>query len=940
MNENPVAVPGAASEDLQHFLDEYRWLEIVNTCNDLARHLTVDALLKGIVEAVRELGFERVRLYQHLRVNGVDYFVGRKSIGFDAARDAAFLAEYHVTRETYFATKYRINIDLDLPSRDTFDRKTPALCVWDIHDTLSRENPNVIPYPHRSDPFVLDSEEVYRWIEVPLLMPPEQPAGGTTGERVPVLWGKISADRGADSESLGVAELAVLALFASIVGGYLAVVEREQEEHRLLQLYRDFNERIPNLLRRTDRNQVNSVLQTELVNLFAELTQADVVYFRNFQGGLLVLNESAVRWNDAELQSRAAIPPVMSERDGYSGRLLGQEFLTPNGRWIVDQKIPKSAPFFSDDLRRLAPEGQGRSPKRTEKEQVLLSLGHALYIPVVVEGDRFRGVVIALARDDRLSARWNSVVPFVDSANLWYQLATNLVNRRWVENTLANVMPLVPQLAHAPIDSEQFHALLALLLTANQGLGWNRAFIWRAIGGRLELKYAVGGLADEEKRSAQQALMKYLEGSPLIDLFEDRLKNPAPARQSGGFDDLYELTVARPGARPIDAPYRDADGDETVPFVQWFLPAETSDRIYRLESHPWVEKMNRSYPGMFGKVRVFGFPFWCLHDEDQREEGLVLVDLYQYPELASEERLAATRLFLDTVAGLIHAQREQKAVRADAQHLFSLEHQRSMKKTWDQLKVQLAPFFNALPAENDAAVVHESELERLAESFRHTAQASITAGREGFLQPTFLKQVIDLRHHMYRQQRRANLLSQLGEADQIQDLEHFLRQIVQDFRRTNRASAEIEFKAKPGGPVNLRYPPLLLYQALEILIDNSLSHNPTTRPIRIEISLDWQIDQRGWCLVCIEYRDWGKGISPAARNMLFLNGFHESLNPGQPTEVLNRGRGLHLAMRSISHYGGEIRLEEQQPDLEERSRLGENWPAVFAIRFLDTRILV
>ena len=264
-----------------------------------------------------------------------------------------------------------------------------------------------------------------------------------------------------------------------------------------------------------------------------------------------------------------------------------------------------------------------------------------------------------------------------------------------------------------------------------------------------------------------------------------------------------------------------------------------------------------------------------------------------------------------------------------------------MKKTWDQLSCQLAPFFERLPPETaDSTGISETEVDRLAADFRGAARSHFQGEEQGFLHSTFLKQLIDLRHHLYRQQRRLDKLSRLGEGDEISDLRQFLVQTIDDLHLAHAPGAEIHFTWDKLDQVNLKYPPRLLYQALEILVENSLSHNPSIRPVPVHITLHSSVDEFERCVVCIEYRDRGKGISPAARDLLFLNGFHEAPNPGQPTDTLNRGRGLHLALRSISHYGGEIRLEDRKPEPEDRELLPENVPAVFSIRFLNPRISV
>ncbi len=694
-----------------------RWGQIFRAVKILHHAETLEQLYQAVVDQVRELGYERARLKEY--DSRQDILYGRASVGFEP-----LLARN-------YKENFCIQVKDDPLSREALDREWPLLFVPAANEASVHGISLFISYSTRHHEAALDKRDVTRWIDAPLLVPTVTDTGAPTTQK----WGILTVDRGKKSDLLDAHDVIDICLFSTVAAaalgalkarlsrptgqsvafpgyaellakvaplvsppgtehpdgfrryGELMVMAMAMQEHLLhdrrhLNVFQRYSQQLTKLLRQAPEEKIRQEVMDLLLKMYLEITGAKVAYYRELRGESLVLASEPV-WR-GEKPADVEIPKEFHKGDRFSTLLL--EKIESGGHLKGDAT---AEPFFHNDMtERIREALQQAGPGRwSAAELKLLRYPSAVYIPLVVHG-QLRGTVIALGdRPNAFPADINlSVQQFIHSAALWFELGELLDGRLWLNRKVANVHAILPRLANAPESDhdESFFAGLAALLSAGDGLGWNRVMVFSCEGSQsntAELVYALGGLGDKPRHiRRQQATSRHFDNR-LWKLVEERMGDPTPHGDDGNGNDcvdpLYERCVQEPrqSSTPIFIPYGLNVPKESISVcevgnevatshpLRWMLD-QTDSLIPRtvpfaLRREGWPQVMNKTYPGMFCADVTYAFPLWGDLGQERVPLGVVLVDMAYEPRMAYEpgkqvyEIVSATRVLLDRAVSLL-----------------------------------------------------------------------------------------------------------------------------------------------------------------------------------------------------------------------------------------------------------------------------------------------
>lgn len=692
-----------------------------------------------------------------------------------------------------------------------------------------------------------------------------------------------------------------------------------------------------------------------LLRMLLEITPADVVFYRELRGETLCLVEGIPPiWRDEEKGRGLRVPEEKKGGEGLSTRVL--ELLrnqVHKGDTTLEARPLE--PLFEPDTRRTMKtllEAEDRWS--FEEREFFQFIKSELCIPVVIERDRTCGIVVAISnRPGALSRDLADVLRrFAHISSLWAELGRLYDGRAWWDRIPTDIVDVLPLLASAPSD-EAFFSGLATILTAHNGLCWNRALLFSCnslIPGTAELVYALGGTGppdskDEahtsESKHDHWEMIKTIEHDDRVrelrDIVSMRMESPLPhwTTDDGEVmrDALYEqcIEVRKRDQQPIQIHYGPDAPKEVIPVkpgiedehpLRWMLEADyctvPSFQIpVELAIEGWLQKMNEEVPGIFCAPRMYAFPLWCLHDESKEPLGIVLVDMAYMPHKPLDEIIPTTRVVLDLVSEILISRYEARRLRGSSGWFMHLRHGGNLKEAWDSLHHKLR-LLRGSGAPDDV-----QEVKAL------VAAAMESAGRVDLQVKKNLAALKAIRHRVSADQE-----------SKIEDLGEFLDEMVRAMRTDGFwAGVTVEGDTSEVTGYCLPCDPLIVIDAIHCLFRNAMDAtrrvNQEDLTIRIEASLVPSKAPVFAEIVTIEISNSGPPIAPAIADCLFLDGFH--FHPGTKTadataaDLTQKGRGLPVARSQLSYYHGDlqlVRLGEAKP----WPRTPKNGPA-FAIRF-------
>lgn len=131
------------------------------------------------------------------------------------------------------------------------------------------------------------------------------------------------------------------------------------------------------------------------------------------------------------------------------------------------------------------------------------------------------------------------------------------------------------------------------------------------------------------------------------------------------------------------------------------------------------------------------------------------------------------------------------------------------------------------------------------------------------------------------------------------DLDHFCREIVEQFRSDLDSSHEIVYSCSPS-PLMVSFDRVLMRKAIYNLLSNAIKYSPKGSTVTVSIV---RVDN----LATIRVRDEGVGIPDADQKRLF-EAFHRGSNVGT---ISGTGLGLTITKQSIEAHGGSLRFESR-----------------------------
>ncbi len=595
--------------DLSHFD------RINEAAREFARAESVKALQQIIVDQVVKMDYKRARLYEFDPIRRM--LLGRKSNGFhDPQKATAFesrevpvpapaLSPVPSTRQGMAA--------VDKEPHNTISKKYPALFIYD--DSLKKEPvSDLVHYCKRArDSEDLEKNDVYRWMEVPILIPHVDEKGQTEIRT----WGKISVDDGPDSDRLMPRNVADLTVLAAVAGGAMAEklrAEAEQErslrDKKLLHIYEEYTGKLDQAELAKSADEVMLQVKSLLLELFRDSFQLDVALYREFHPEDRTLRCRLVSKKLGSLPDDCDIPPSVAVNDYPSYAMF-------DARQVDDEGSVRPGASIEPFCLNRANE-QIRAMLRvridlTEGEQRYLNwIQSEIGIPIQI-GDKIRGVIVGLAhRPDAFPPEREIVLRrFRYIAALWFQLSElHGAKARAIERlgTCIKAWSLLQD-----VEDTKLFAGLAAILTAGCGLGWHRALIFRNgkyASSTAELVYAVGGLGEPthgETQSATEQQERDLEA-----FVRKRIDDPEPhgidaKSKEDRYDSLY-LRYIKQAKRPVTVSYSDRDSEQLRPILK---ASGMSPPDYLCFTHdaPLIQSMNRIHPGLFPRGRPISSRF-------------------------------------------------------------------------------------------------------------------------------------------------------------------------------------------------------------------------------------------------------------------------------------------------------------------------------------------
>ncbi len=885
------------------FVDMNSWTRTILAASGFVRHEGIAELCRDIVEEVKKLGYSRARLYEYDEQQGT--MVGRASIGLSSSR-----AEY-------FRHGFCIDISNDRPSAETIHREFPRLCFHQDIRHVPEEGTELygtgFPWNHKEE---LELEGVNRWIEVPLRVPIIQ-ANGTTDVRC---WGKLSVDRGRDSDRLDVRDVANIALFANMASAAIGMVAAREAADRNLELFRSYSQRVLATVWQAPTEEVKLSVIDLLMELCLEFTGADVAFFRQLSAGALRL-DGTPKWRGPAPEG-VRVPSETRRGEIGSAKLLN--LVDTEGRLLETQTAFPAFVFdhqsSTQEVIKATPEGRWDG----EELQFLQRVGSQFCIPLVVQST-LRGVIVAGSWDHRVFPVRSHLAlkRFVYTASLWFAFAELRDSRFWSGKTLGEVISVLSELAGAETD-ERLYAGLAAILSVHCGIGWNRVLIFDCQGpvpNVAQLVYALGGLGNPDHLDVINQVKS--DFNDLRALVKTRLKDPVPHgrdlnSQTDRTDALYANFVQNTGVPRVSAfagevPVRIRFGpDASTQAGQWLkrVLLETRHVDHAALAMPWspedpsFQELRDQYPGLLCNVRAHLFPIWdVLNSPRQKPLAFVVVDNPYRTDHPAEEMLLLTRAVLDLVGNIMMFRNNGRVVSGCIGALPTFAHHTGLKDRWDMLY---------------------PDLDRLLIRLREVAEPTgiATAGQIRRLQAALEEVRVRLERVCEDQKILRDRLRGRDPArsdPKIPDLGEYLDRVAEVWERIT-PGLRFERCWLPTFGIQLDCDPYPLEGVLRCLLDNAVTASRELHPTDFRVTL--RADLEPWPgdpsrqFAVIRITDTGAGIPPEARTSLFIEDF--TFRKGQSTGIASSGTkparhtglGLSIARTLAAACHGDLQVEE------------------------------
>jgi len=513
--------------------------------------------------------------------------------------------------------------------------------------------------------------------------------------------------------------------------------------------------------------------------------------------------------------------------------------------------------------------------------------------------------------------------------------------RDWAARMFRELVAYLAPMAKAPTD-EIFFAVLAALLTAHDGLAWNRIFIFACRGRNpidAELVYALGGRGEEMRAFVQQEA----ERIQLADLVATRFGDPVPKgfnRHEGRdcTDSLYELCIKAPrnAGEPIVIPFGDGSRDKAFEDyltargisgqspnqlhpLQFMLEQDYSLAMpavpKRLHSATWFDYMNDMYPGIFCDTEMYAFPLWKIHEEEEKPLGLIVVEMHEHLLRPLEQTISATTMFLELVSSILASRYHERFVRGWIGGLPAFRHHLGLGGTW-------APFvhsLNELLSEVDeGGIIHSNIRTRL-----NSLVALIKTDRDD------LQKEVD---QVVRAQRAMEWESQ----ERIEDLNNFLDVFAAKWEHSGKMRVRRDWCPETIRGMPLSCPPDTLEETLGSLVDNAYTASRLAQgsplEIRINVHIEETLTTNFGKVIAIEVSDTGPGIPTDVAQHIFMDGFSAHSNEIGNTKSIHKGRGLSVARAQLLMYRGDLQLVHPGPR-PDPSNPSDQIGATFVVRF-------
>jgi anti-sigma regulatory factor (Ser/Thr protein kinase) len=883
---------------------------------DLHQAKKSEDLYAQIVQRAVKLGFERVRLYEYDEREMA--FFGKAELGYDSVDRARFLDGRGFKLSLDCAGQNEV-VD---PSLYIIEKKhdRPFLVIpnskVDRIAGLTYESTKPARWAKE-----LKKEHVTKWIEAPIWLPP------IPGRPATVPWGKLSIDRDGASDGLTTHDLRDVALYCRVVGSAVAAVRLDEDNKRALAIIGTCSPPIAESLsgnlesilsismriresvekESTDRAiSVFDVVIAKVLDLCLQATGGDVALYRQQEkdhpDGLR--RRGPILYAKPDERNRHHVPVDFScvASIDYFG------FFGPNPKKeAIPQVIDDPRPMLDEILKQLEEKekSEGKQLLSDQERTYLREIRSEMHVPIS-EGARVIGVLVIVAWTP---AAFTKAVPLI--ANLmhvisaWLDLARRQAGRQWVNNALHAAIALLPRLDVLELDRDfSWYAGLATLLSAHNGLSWNRVFIFACDEGTnpftARLVYALGGLANPEDVDYQRQLQERVGSLPdsLDNLVGRRLENPSLWKAeydtpNALYDKLYRQCIAfrtesdRPEIHynPLLGPVPDRRSDPLVWLLrqQYPLP-ESIDIPLEIDLAPdecrWVKDQKKEIPGIFGSEgKVYVFPLWSPCSPGRQPLGVVLVDNTRAGPRQTGDMIEATRLFLRVTSDLLAVRKVKWLWQGWVDNLPVLFHDKySLKVVSDEFSFRL----------------------------RHLKDLA-----NGLQTPPDLRE--KLRGLQDNAKELTDGISAIYKSSRLREKTCQIDDFVALLKKENGPNSVV-FITRCQAPPGLAVPcePRVLHSALKNLTQNTAEayqrERRVDRPrgeIRINVIEDPVSCANFSRLVEIHYEDEGPGIDPVRRPYVFLDGYAST-----PDALKPRGRGLALVKAQLIAYHGDIRVEE------------------------------
>ncbi len=914
---SPLVIPsGSLRAARVALLDMSRWSRIIEASDAFARATSSQELYQLIVEYGQRLGFRRLRLYE--LVDADQRLYGRAAVGFRVR-----------ARHDAFVNGFSIPADGDQPTRITLrDKKHPVLYI--LGTGQDTESTVYLTEPH---PYVeeLEFQEVSRWIEAPIFLPPT-PQGDPAQA-----WGKLSLDQGPEPGQPDVRDVGDVAVFCSTVGLALVMVQRLEQEARQRERLHHFSAELVREIKPDER--ILDPFVKHSLRLALEVTGGDIALYRRYDRqlpqALRLIGKAEFR--DAAMGDALDIPPELPEGyvlSGYFRHFPSRENPTPAKQtYVVSDPEGGMARYLREHGRSLT-ERQRRYVKSIKSE---------VHIPVFRGEDQVIGVIVVIGRKPNAfpEVLCGKVGQCVDTISLGIEAARRHDDWLLMDQALRRAISLMPHLADVPRgNDEAFFAALATLLSAGQGLCWNRVFIFSChVDGApprvAELVYALGGLTTKEGIERHRRLQDRLLTDPryrdLKSLVGARIENPSPhwegegrfltddlynlciegAKEHGpirvGYDDRYHETEREAKPRPSEA----GEIEKTHPVAELLrlgqqeLSAEYDPLTIPVPSpspgdpprNGWLIAMNERHPGMFdASKRLFAFLLRGTADDIREPLGAVLVSMQSSYEVDEQDMVAATRILLRFASNLLAERLRRRLYYGNINTLPARCHGTTLAADWAGIEYKLRPITEAL----DSMMARDSEMEaQLLPIARKLIPELIGEGSDPKKWAKDFVTAVKAFNSRIKQK-------EAGDLDGIEDLGALLAELREHYQQEKEKYKEVVVAIpRAAGVEGLRVPcdRQVLRGAIAALIDNSRAEGHR-RGKRLNVRLEAEVVETG-CpampqLVELRYADDGEGIPEEHRTRIMLDGYTLAEPP------TGKGRGLSLISRQLLEYHGHI----------------------------------